>query len=89
MNTKEMRAKDSDALTKEVDALEVMSIDPVYYLVMPRLVALSVASVVLTIYADAIGVLGGALVAKSRFHVDVGIFLQKNCGTTCEAGTFT
>jgi len=63
-------------VSEEVDALEVMSIDPVYYLVMPRLLALSLASVVLTVYADAIGVVGGALVARSRFGVDVGIFLQ-------------
>jgi phospholipid/cholesterol/gamma-HCH transport system permease protein len=63
-------------VSEEVDALEVMSIDPVYYLVMPRLIALSVASFVLTIYADAIGIVGGALVAKSRFQVDIGIFLQ-------------
>ncbi len=63
-------------VSEEVDALEVMSIDPVYFLVMPRLVALALASVVLTIYADAIGVVGGALVAKARYGVDVGIFLQ-------------
>jgi phospholipid/cholesterol/gamma-HCH transport system permease protein len=65
-------------VSEEVDALEVMSIDPVYFLVMPRLVALGLAAVVLTIYADAIGVVGGALVAKSRFGVDVGIFLQNS-----------
>ena len=63
-------------VSEEVDALEVMSIDPVYFLVMPRLLALAMASVVLTVYADAIGVVGGALVAKARFGVDVGIFLQ-------------
>jgi phospholipid/cholesterol/gamma-HCH transport system permease protein len=63
-------------VSEEVDALEVMSIDPVYYLVMPRLLALSLASVVLTIFADAIGIAGGALIAKATFHVDTGIFLK-------------
>jgi phospholipid/cholesterol/gamma-HCH transport system permease protein len=63
-------------VSEEIDALEVMSIDPVYYLVMPRLLALAAASVALTIYADAIGILGGALVAKARFNVDLEIFLK-------------
>ena len=63
-------------VSEEVDALEVMSIDPVYYLVLPRILALGVAGVLLTIYADAIGILGGALVAKSRFNVDIERFLD-------------
>jgi phospholipid/cholesterol/gamma-HCH transport system permease protein len=63
-------------VSEEVDALEVMSIDPVYYLVMPRILALGAAGVLLTIYADAIGILGGALVAKSRFNLDIERFLQ-------------
>jgi len=63
-------------VSEEIDALEVMSIDPVYYLVMPRVIALGVAAVALTIYADLIGILGGALVAKSQFSVDLGIFLK-------------
>ncbi len=63
-------------VSEEVDALEVMSIDPVYYLVMPRLLALALASVVLTVYADVIGIAGGALVAKATFNVDTGIYLK-------------
>ncbi len=63
-------------VSEEVDALEVMSIDPVYFLVMPRVLALAVASVILTVYADAIGILGGTLVAKSFFNVDIGLFLK-------------
>lgn len=65
-------------VSEEVDALEVMSIDPVYYLVLPRVLALAVAGVVLTIYADLIGILGGALVARAKFNVDVGIFLKNS-----------
>ena len=63
-------------VSEELDALEVMSIDPVYYLVMPRVLALAVAAVVLTIYADLIGVLGGAIMARAKFGVDIGIFLN-------------
>src|SRR5437667_3904762 len=63
-------------VSEEVDALEVMSIDPVYYLVMPRVIALGIAAVALTIYADLVGILGGALVAKANFSVDMEIFLK-------------
>jgi phospholipid/cholesterol/gamma-HCH transport system permease protein len=63
-------------VSEEVDALEVMSIDPVYYLVMPRLLALGIAAVALTIYANVIGVAGGALVARANFDVDLEIFIK-------------
>ena len=46
-------------VSEEIDALEVMSIDPARYLVMPRLVALLLVAPILTIYSDLIGVLGG------------------------------
>jgi phospholipid/cholesterol/gamma-HCH transport system permease protein len=63
-------------VSEEVDALEVMSIDPVYYLVMPRLIALSLAAVALTIYANVIGIAGGALVARANFDVDLEVFMK-------------
>jgi phospholipid/cholesterol/gamma-HCH transport system permease protein len=63
-------------VSEEVDALEVMSIDPVYFLVMPRLIALAAATVALTIFADVIGILGGALVARASFDVDLESFFQ-------------
>jgi len=56
-------------VSEEIDALEVMSINPVYFLVMPRVVALAVALPVLTIYTDFIGTLGGAFVANGKFGV--------------------
>lgn len=63
-------------VSEEVDALEVMSIDPIYYLVMPRVLALGIAAVALTIYANVVGTVGGALVARANFDVDLGIFLK-------------
>src|SRR5260221_2340297 len=63
-------------VSEEVDALEVMSIDPIYYLVMPRLLALGIAAVALTIYANVIGIVGVALVARANFEVDLEIFLK-------------
>src|SRR5688572_27769671 len=45
-------------VSDEVTALDVMSIDPVDYLVLPRVVALAVMCPVLTVLSDLIGIFG-------------------------------
>lgn len=49
-------------VSQEVDALTVIGIDPVAYLVLPRLGGLLVAVPCLTFFADAIGIFGGSVV---------------------------
>lgn len=56
-------------VSEEVAALETMSINPVRFLVMPRLVALMVMMPILTVYTNAIGVCGGALIGYTRMGV--------------------
>jgi phospholipid/cholesterol/gamma-HCH transport system permease protein len=46
----------------EINALRTMDIDPVRFLVMPRFIAATLALPVLIVYADFIGISGGALV---------------------------
>ncbi len=48
---------------EEIDALEVLGIPPVQFLVLPRLLALGVMMPLLGLYANALGILGGMLVA--------------------------
>jgi phospholipid/cholesterol/gamma-HCH transport system permease protein len=60
-------------VSDEIDALEAMSIDPVGFLVMPRGVAMTIMAPVLTVFANVIGVIGGAVVG---FH-QVGVSYQK------------
>jgi len=50
-------------VTEEVDALRVMGMDPIRYLVSPRIVAVAFVLPCLTLVADLMGVLGGCLVA--------------------------
>jgi phospholipid/cholesterol/gamma-HCH transport system permease protein len=57
------------AVSEELSALEVMSIDRYKLLVMPRVVALAVMCPVLTIFCDSIGILGGGFVAHSQLQV--------------------
>src|SRR5512136_112357 len=48
---------------QEIDALRTMNINPVHYLVLPRVVAISIALPVLVIFSILVGWMGGALVA--------------------------
>jgi phospholipid/cholesterol/gamma-HCH transport system permease protein len=48
-------------VTEEIDALETMAISPVDFLVAPKLVAMVVMVPCLTIWANAMGILGGSL----------------------------
>ncbi len=56
-------------VSDEIDALELMNIDPVRYLVVPRVAALTITAIMLTAFVDCIGVIGGAVVASSHFGV--------------------
>jgi phospholipid/cholesterol/gamma-HCH transport system permease protein len=56
---------------QEIDALRTMNISPVNYLVLPRLVAISVALPLLVIFAILVGWLGGACVAMANNRIDI------------------
>ena len=56
---------------QEIDALRTMNINPVHYLVLPRLVAISCALPILVIFSIQVGWMGGALV--SVFNDKIGI----------------
>ncbi|MDR0993183.1 MAG: ABC transporter permease [Verrucomicrobiota bacterium] len=56
-------------VSEEIAALDVMSIDPLRYLMMPRLVALAVMMPLLSVYTDLLGILGGALVGATQLNI--------------------
>jgi phospholipid/cholesterol/gamma-HCH transport system permease protein len=57
---------------EEIDALTTLEIDPVRYLVMPRLIAALICVPVLTIYADCVGIAGGAIIS----HLHPQLFIS-------------
>jgi phospholipid/cholesterol/gamma-HCH transport system permease protein len=63
-------------VSEETDALEVMSIDPIGYLAAPRILALCVMTFFLTLMADLVGILGGAVVANSQLGLPYRIFFD-------------
>ncbi|HTY25975.1 MAG TPA: MlaE family lipid ABC transporter permease subunit [Desulfomonilaceae bacterium] len=56
-------------VTEEIDALRVMAIDPINYLVAPRILAVALVLPCLTLMADLMGIFGGCLVAA--FSLDL------------------
>ncbi len=64
-------------VTEQIDALEVMAINPVHYLVVPRLWAAVLMVPLLTVIADVVGIGGGYLVGVLLLKVDAGIFIKK------------
>jgi phospholipid/cholesterol/gamma-HCH transport system permease protein len=63
-------------VTEQIDALEVLAIDPVRYLVMPRLVAAVIMLPVMTVFADAVAILGGFGVATFSFDQSPHTYTQ-------------
>ena len=49
-------------VNEEIDALQTLGISPMQFLVLPRMLALMVAMPLLCLYADLMGILGGAIV---------------------------
>jgi phospholipid/cholesterol/gamma-HCH transport system permease protein len=63
-------------VSEEVDALEVMAIDPVRLLVTPRVIAVILMTIALTVLVDMVGLLGGGLVALARFDVPLARYFE-------------
>lgn len=56
---------------QEIDALRTMNINPVDYLVLPRLVAITIALPVLVVFAMLVGWMGGALVSMTNYQIGI------------------
>ena len=63
-------------VSEEIAALEIMSINPIVFLVLPRLVALAVMMPILTLYTDIIGIVGGAVVGATQLGVAFTVYFD-------------
>ena len=63
-------------VSDEVAALEIMSIDPVRYLVMPRLVAMLLVTPMLAFYMCIMGVIGGGIVGMTQLGVSWDAYID-------------
>ncbi len=64
-------------ITEEVDALRTIGIRPMDLLVLPKLLALIIALPLLTVFADALSVFGGMVMAQALLDVSFSDFLDR------------
>ena len=58
-------------VNEEIDALSTFGLSPMQFLVLPRMIALIIMMPLLCIYADLLGILGGALVGVGMLKISV------------------
>lgn len=63
-------------VSEEIAALEIMSIDPVRYLVMPRLVALLAMMPLLTLFTNILSVAGGGIIGFTQLGISPQAYLD-------------
>jgi len=56
---------------QEIDALRTMNINPIHYLVLPRILAIAIAVPLLVVFAILVGWFGGAVVAEMNHHMAI------------------
>jgi phospholipid/cholesterol/gamma-HCH transport system permease protein len=64
-------------VNSEIDALKTMGFEPMEFLVLPRMLALIIIMPLLCLYADLMGILGGALVTVSFFDVSLVEYINR------------
>jgi len=57
-------------VTDQIDAMTCLGVNPVHYLVVPRFLACVLLVPLLTVLADVMGILGGALICVDVYHVE-------------------
>lgn len=65
---------------EEVDALEVLGLDAIGYLVLPRVLALTLMMPLLYLYGSAFGLLGGLLVGADLLDVSYAAYFDRTVG---------
>jgi phospholipid/cholesterol/gamma-HCH transport system permease protein len=64
-------------VTQEVDALSTLGISPLDFLVLPRMLALCVMMPLLCLYADCLGILGGAAVGAAMLKLPLLVYYRQ------------
>ena len=72
-------------VNEEVDALRTTGVSPLDFLVLPRIIALTLMMPLLTLYADLTGILGGLIVAVTGFDIS----FREYCNETKNTMTMT
>ncbi|MBN2097084.1 MAG: ABC transporter permease, partial [Candidatus Omnitrophica bacterium] len=63
-------------VNEQIEALETMALNPVRFLVAPRVLALAIMLPCLTILADIVGMLGGFIIGFFSLKINPGLYLD-------------
>ncbi len=64
-------------VTEEVDALKTMALNPLRYIVVPKMHAMIITLPLLTFLADVVGIFGGAIIANLYLDINFSIFFNR------------
>lgn len=64
-------------VTEEIDALRSIGISPIEMLVLPKLIALTIALPLLTVFADVLGLTGGMVMSATMLNLNANTFLDR------------
>lgn len=63
-------------VTRQIDALQVLAVNPMKYLVLTRIIACTIAVPLLAAFADLLGIAGGLLMGITRGGISPGLYLD-------------
>lgn len=63
-------------VTEQIDAMRALGANYIKKLVVPRVVSTMLVLPLLTVLADALGILGGMVISRYEFHVDSHLYLS-------------
>ena len=64
-------------VNEEIDALKTLGVEPMEFLVLPRMIALAIMMPLLCIYADLMGILGGLIVGVTMLDINPIVYLNE------------
>jgi phospholipid/cholesterol/gamma-HCH transport system permease protein len=63
-------------VTEQIDALRAMGINPIRFLIVPRVIAATIMLPVMTVFSDVIAVFGGFVVAVATIGISPGTYVN-------------
>jgi phospholipid/cholesterol/gamma-HCH transport system permease protein len=76
-------------VAEEIEALNVMGIDPIKFLVVPRLLAMIIMMPVLTILGEGVGLFAGWLISVTSLHLDPIFYVTNSVAAVDQKDLFS
>jgi phospholipid/cholesterol/gamma-HCH transport system permease protein len=76
-------------VAEEIEAMNVMGIDPIRYLVVPRLLAMIIMMPALTVLGEGVGLFAGWLISVTSLHLNPYFYVQNSIDAVEQKDLFT